>query len=94
MQKIVYIYDFNTEEVDTLLEKGWKIISVNPVSVAQGKAYSIAAYVVLEKEEVNTTITLHNSSESQKVDINVNIKEKPHGPYYSFGDVPYYSFGG
>ena len=53
MQKIVYIYDFNTEEVDTLLEKGWKIISVNPVSVAQGKPYSIAAYVVLEKKDDN-----------------------------------------
>lgn len=53
MQKIVYIYDYYTGEVDTLLEKGWKIISVNPVSVAQSKAYSIVAYVVLEKEESN-----------------------------------------
>ena len=53
MQKIVYIYDYNTGEVDTLLEKGWKIISVNPVSIAQGKTYSIAAYVVVEKEERN-----------------------------------------
>ena len=53
MQKIVYIYDYNTGEVDGLLEEGWKILSVNPVSVAQGKAYSIAAYVVLEKEESN-----------------------------------------
>ena len=53
MQKIVYIYDYYTGEVDTLLEKGWKIISVNPVSVAQSKAYSIAGYVVLEKKESN-----------------------------------------
>ena len=53
MQKIVYIYDYCTKQVDTLLEKGWKIISVNPVSIAQGKAYSIAAYVVLEKEDDN-----------------------------------------
>ena len=53
MQKIVYIYDYYTGEVDTLLEKGWKIISVSPVSVAQSKPHSIAAYVVLEKKDDN-----------------------------------------
>ena len=63
MQKIVYIYDYNTGEVDTLLEKGWKIISVNPVSVAQSKAYSIAAYVVLEKNmDKNKSKSIDNLS--------------------------------
>ena len=58
---------------------------LNNVKVANSEEYIAKSYVVLEKEEVNTTITPHNSSESQKVDINVNIKEKPHVPHYSFG---------
>lgn len=67
MQKIIYVYDYNTGEVDTLLEKGWKIISVNPVSVAQSKAYSIAAYVVLEKEDDN--------NKSKPIDLYAPFKE-------------------
>ena len=67
MQKIVYIYDYRTEQVDTLLEKGWKIISVNPVSIAQGKAYSIAAYVVLEKKD--------NNNEPKSIDLYAPFKE-------------------
>ena len=70
MQKIVYIYDYHTEEIDTLLEKGWKIISVNPVSVAQSKPYSIAAYVVLEKKDDN--------NEPQPID--------PYAPFKEFYD--------
>lgn len=74
MQKIVYIYDYNTGEVDTLLEKGWKIISVNPVSVAQGKAYSIAAYVVLEKNmNKNKRKSINNLSSNCCV-VNANSK--------------------
>lgn len=53
MQKIIYVYDNSLKEVNNLLNQGWNIISVDPVPIAQGKAYSIAAYVVLEKE-VNT----------------------------------------
>lgn len=70
MQKIIYVYDYHTGEIDTLLEKGWKIISVNPVSVAQSKAYSIAVYVVLEKEDDN--------NEPKQID--------PYAPFKEFYD--------
>jgi len=51
MQKIVYIYDNSITEVNDLLKEGWKIVSVNPVPIAQGNYKSIAAYVVLEKKD-------------------------------------------
>lgn len=89
MQKIVYIDDKYTNEINEELSKGWKVISVSPVSTHTGDGYTcyFGAYVVLEKEEGNTTITPYISSESQKVDINVNIKEKPYV-------VSHYSFDG
>ena len=71
MQKIIYVYDNSLKEVNDLLNQGWKIISVNPVPIAQGKYQSIAAYVVLEKEGSNT-------NESKLID--------PYAPFKEFYD--------
>lgn len=54
MQKLIYVYDNNIKEVNDLLKQGWRIISVNPVPIAQGKYQSIAAYIVLGEKESNT----------------------------------------
>ena len=53
MQKIIYIDDKYTNEVNEELSKGWKVISVSPVSTHTGEGYTyhMGAYVVLEKNE-------------------------------------------
>ena len=59
MQKIIYVDDKYTNEVNTELSKGWKVISVNPVSSHTEHTYHMGAYVVLEKnksENENNTV--------------------------------------
>lgn len=86
MQKIIYIDGKYTNEVDMKLSEGWKVISVNPVSSHTEHTYHFGAYVVLEKSENQTTIT-PKISESQKVDINVNVKNSANDfPHYSYSD--------
>ena len=51
MQKIIYIDDKYTNEVNGELSKGWKVISVSPVSSHTEHTYHFGAYVVLEKNE-------------------------------------------
>lgn len=51
MQEIIYIDGKYTNEVDMKLSKGWKVISVNPVSSHTEYTYHFGAYVVLEKSE-------------------------------------------
>lgn len=48
MQKILYVYDNSLSEVNELLRKGWKVVSVNPVSTSRDDYVGIRAYVVLE----------------------------------------------
>lgn len=53
MQKIIYIDDKYTNEVNGELSKGWKVISVSPVFSHTEHTYYFGAYVVLEKNENN-----------------------------------------
>lgn len=64
MQKIIYIDDKYTSEVNEELSKGWKIISVSPVSTHTGEGYTyhFGAYVVLEKNKnINEDNTVVNN---------------------------------
>lgn len=69
MQKIIYIDDKYTNEINEELSKGWKVISVSPVSTHTGDGYTcyFGAYVVLEKEE--------NNNKPKKIDSYAPFKE-------------------
>ena len=75
MQKIIYIDDKYTSEVNEELSKGWKVISVSPVSnhTGAGYTYHFGAYVVLEKNENNNK---NNNKTDNKIDNNFNMKER------------------
>ena len=56
-QKIQYIDRQYTSSINRIyLEDGWKVVSVHPISTHTEHTSEYGAYVVLEKEEFNSSV--------------------------------------
>ena len=51
MQKFIRVNAGNTDEINCLLESGWKVLDFKPIAPRLDRinAYSTCAYVLLEK---------------------------------------------